>query len=283
MASATRDSRIAERNDTMKKTITLALALALLLALAAPASAAYNFEGPPLDFATATNHDNPVSVPAELANERSNKDAAVEPPPYGFYSGEIPTDYISPYHNNGIVSSGASNSTATVSSSSGSSGTNVTILPSGMMEMTSSTSVHDSYLNRWLTAPSYYSDGSMGGVSIPAVGIYARVYQGTASSTMNNGWGHFEDTSAWDGNVCLAGHNRGAKVNVGAIKDLKNGDIIQYVTPYGMRTYVVYFVGKIANTDSSRLAGSMDNIITLITCVENDSSRRWCVQAREVK
>ena len=269
----------------MKKIIILALAFALFAALAVPASAAYTFQGPALDFATATNYDNPVSVPAELANERSNKDAAVEPPPYGFYSGEIPTDYISPYHNNGVSGGSGSVSTALPGGSGTAvslpgTGTNVSTLPSGAGDWIGSTSVHNT---QRVTAPSYYSDGSMGGVSIPAVGIYARVYQGTASSTMNNGWGHFEDTSAWDGNVCLAGHNRGAKVNVGAIKDLKNGDTIQYITPYGLRTYEVYFVGRISSTDSSRLASSTDNIITLITCVENDASRRWCVQAREVK
>jgi sortase (surface protein transpeptidase) len=45
---------------------------------------------------------------------------------------------------------------------------------------------------------------------------------------MKIGVGHFEFTSAWDGNVGISGHNRGVPAAIGGIKDLKNGDEIIY-------------------------------------------------------
>lgn len=83
--------------------------------------------------------------------------------------------------------------------------------------------------------------------------------------------------------MLVCGHNRGAKYVIGSIKDLKTGDVITYTTNYGTRTYEVSMVKKIANTDWSYLQSTSDNRITLTTCVENDSSQRWVVQAVEKK
>jgi sortase A len=99
---------------------------------------------------------------------------------------------------------------------------------------------------------------------------------------MMNGWGHFESSAVWEGNVCLAGHNRGANVNVLAIKNLAPGDAISYTTPYGTRHYNVFYVGQVDAADASRVGWSGENLITLITCVVNDPAHRWCVQAREI-
>lgn len=57
---------------------------------------------------------------------------------------------------------------------------------------------------------------------------------------------------------------------------------ITYTTKLGMRTYEVFYVGQIEETDFSRLGRSSENMITLITCVRNVPEMRWCVQAREV-
>ncbi len=100
---------------------------------------------------------------------------------------------------------------------------------------------------------------------------------------MNKGLGHYSSTSAWDGNVGVCGHNRGAKYVIGSIKDLKGGDVITYTTTYGTRTYAVTTVKKISNTDWSYLQSTGDNRITLTTCVANDASQRWVVQAVEKK
>ena len=60
-----------------------------------------------------------------------------------------------------------------------------------------------------VTSDLYYSGGYLGTLKIPAIGLSAKVYEGTDSSTLAKGAGHFPGTSIWDGNVCVAGHNRG--------------------------------------------------------------------------
>ena len=124
-------------------------------------------------------------------------------------------------------------------------------------------------------------DGSIGTVQIPSLSISMKVWEGESASSMNKGLGHYISTSAWNGNVGLCGHNRGAKYVIGSIKDLKTGDTITYTTRYGTRTYEVSTVKKISNTDWSYLQSASDNRITLTTCVANDSSQRWVVQAVE--
>ena len=85
------------------------------------------------------------------------------------------------------------------------------------------------------------SDGSVGTLVIPRLGIRFNAYEGTDSAAMSKGVGHFPSTSAWQGNIGLCGHNRGAKHNIGNIKNLKIGDTIQYETPLGTRTYAVSY------------------------------------------
>lgn len=127
------------------------------------------------------------------------------------------------------------------------------------------------------------SDGSIGTLIIPSLKIRYKAYDGTASDSMKKGVGHFTNTSAWNGNIGLCGHNRGSKFNIGAIKDLKEGDVIQYETSAGTRTYAVAFVGVIDWTDWSYLNATTDNRITLITCLADHPTNRVCVQAVEVR
>ena len=79
--------------------------------------------------------------------------------------------------------------------------------------------------------------------------------------------------------MAVCGHNRGAKYVIGGIKDLDVGDKITYTTSMGTRTYRVETVTKISSSDWSYLSSTMDNRITLLTCVAGDPSHRWCVQA----
>jgi LPXTG-site transpeptidase (sortase) family protein len=99
---------------------------------------------------------------------------------------------------------------------------------------------------------------------------------------MSKGVGHFPSSSAWNGNVAICGHNRGAKYTIGSVKDLSAGDTIQYETSMGTRTYAVTYVGIIDWTDWSYLEATSDNRITIITCLANQPTKRVCVQAREV-
>ena len=126
-----------------------------------------------------------------------------------------------------------------------------------------------------------YKDGSIGTVKIPKLGISVKVWEGETTASMAKGLGHYSSTSGWLGNVGVCGHNRGARYNIGAIKDLKPGDIITYTTIYGTRTYQVTMVKTIANNDWSYLQGTVDNRITLTTCLANQPAKRICVQAVE--
>lgn len=125
------------------------------------------------------------------------------------------------------------------------------------------------------------SDGSIGTLKIPSLGINMKVWEGETTQSMAKGLGHYASTSAWNGNIGICGHNRGAKYVIGNIKDLKPGDIITYTTLLGTRTYKVSFVGIISYTDWSYLQATSDNRITLTTCLANQPTKRVCVQALE--
>ena len=99
---------------------------------------------------------------------------------------------------------------------------------------------------------------------------------------MKKGIGHIASTSAWDGTIGLVGHNRGSNDYFRKLKNLELGDEITYKTKLGTREYEVTFIGRINETDWSRLQYTDDNRITLITCVEDVPDKRLCVQAVEV-
>ena len=124
-------------------------------------------------------------------------------------------------------------------------------------------------------------DGSIGTLEIPVLGISMNVWEGETNESMRKGLGHYSSTSAWDGNVGVCGHNRGAKYTIGSIKDLEYGDTITYTTVHGTRTYSVVSVKTISNSDWSDLQATRDNRITLTTCLANQPEKRICVQAVE--
>lgn len=127
-----------------------------------------------------------------------------------------------------------------------------------------------------------YTDGSIGTVKIPRLGINMKVWEGETDASMKKGLGHYSSTSAWDGNIGMCGHNRGTKYAIGSIKDLKQGDTITYTTIYGTRTYQVTLVKIISNSDWSYLQSTADNRITLTTCLADHPESRVVVQAVQV-
>lgn len=128
----------------------------------------------------------------------------------------------------------------------------------------------------------YYSGGYLGTLKIPSQGVNVKVYEGTDTAALNKGAGHFTDTSIWNGNVSVAGHNRGPHGIFGSIHTLKPGEEITLTTKIGTRTYAVESVQKISATDSSDMAPTWENRLTIYTCVQNQSEYRWCVQAVEI-
>ena len=126
------------------------------------------------------------------------------------------------------------------------------------------------------------SDGSIGTLRIPEIDLKVTAYDGDTYEAMKKGIGHIASTSAWDGNIGLVGHNRGSNDYFRKLKNLELGDEITYKTKLGTREYEVTFIGRINETDWSRLQYTDDNRITLITCVEDVPDKRLCVQAVEV-
>lgn len=125
-------------------------------------------------------------------------------------------------------------------------------------------------------------DGSIGTLKIPSLNINMKVWEGETRASMAKGLGHYSSTSGWDGNIGICGHNRGAKYNIGSIRNLEIGDTITYSTVYGTRTYAVILVMTISDSDWSYLQATADNRITITTCLANQPSKRVCVQAVEV-
>lgn len=129
-----------------------------------------------------------------------------------------------------------------------------------------------------VTSSMYYSNGSLGTLKIPSIGLTVGVYEGTGSAPLLKGAGHFTGTSIWLGNVCIAGHNRGVRNDFGKIHLLKNGTTITFTTKLGTQNYAVSSVTKVSVNDVSGLEPSSVNMITLYTCVENQPAYRWCVR-----
>lgn len=121
-------------------------------------------------------------------------------------------------------------------------------------------------------------------IIISKINLNAPILEGTSKEVLRRGVGHFETTSDWNGNVCLAAHNRGYKYNYfQELKKLEMGDIIIYQTKKGERIYSIDYKEKIKETDLSKLEETKENYITLITCVEDMPEYRLCIQAKEIK
>ncbi len=123
----------------------------------------------------------------------------------------------------------------------------------------------------------------LGILTIEKIGLKATVKEGSSNEILENYIGHIENTSLYDGNIGLAGHNRGyANSYFARINELENGDIITYQTKFYTRQYKVDNIQAIFETDWSLLENTQDNKLSLITCIANKKNQRLCVQATEI-
>ena len=121
-------------------------------------------------------------------------------------------------------------------------------------------------------------------IEIPAISLKAEIAEGTTKEIMDKYVGHFEETSKNTGNIGLAAHNRGYEVNYFEnLKKLKEGDKIIYKCKKFQKTYYVDEIKIIKDTDWSYLEETEENVITLITCVENEPEYRRCIRGVERK
>ena len=258
----------------MKKYITTLLAVSCALAaFSMPVSALeYSFDGADAgEFGKPTSVET-IYVSREPTNIDRSKNAAYIPPVFGsptsytLNAGELLTpNLVGDAVSDGNISSGGG---ATVMPPAAAGGTSADVGTAGTSKYTA------------VTSDLYYSGGYLGTLNIPSIGLTVRVYQGTDSAALVKGAGHFTNTSIWDGNAAIAGHNRGVNNHFGKIHTLNVGDTIKLTTKLGERSYEVYSVAKIGADDTSVLNDSTENIITLVTCVMNQPDYRWCVQAR---
>lgn len=121
-------------------------------------------------------------------------------------------------------------------------------------------------------------------IEIPVISLKAPISDGTTQEILNEYVGHFEITSKTIGNVGLAAHNRGYKVNYFKdLKLLKQGDEIVYKYNEFEKRYEVEKCRIIKDIEWEYLENTEENMLTLITCVENQPEYRRCIQAIEIE
>ena len=149
-------------------------------------------------------------------NVDRSKNTALIPPAFGSATSYLPdsgtalTPNLTP-GGSGIVSGGGTSNVVTPPTISGNTNTG----------NTGSGSYESSFT--LVTPDLYYAGGYIGSLKIPSIGVDVKIYQGTDDAALRYGVGHFENTSIWEGNVAIAGHNRGVNSYFGEIHTLKTG------------------------------------------------------------
>ena len=269
----------------MKRLLHIFLLTAVFAAmLVAPAHALEYTIDEPEDylFGRPTSEDAPYT--AENPNVDRSKNTALIPPGFGTPTSYLPGsgEYLTPNLVPGALSGGLVNQVGSVG---GGTVTNsgyptVDVGGAGSTSQFSYTTTQTTAYTE-VTSDLYYSGGHLGTLKIPSLGVNVKIYEGTDSTQLAKGAGHFTNTSIWNGNVALAGHNRGVNNHFGKIHTLDTGNTITLTTALGTRTYTVTSVAKVDVMDNTMLEATSDNCITLFTCVMNQPSYRWCVRAVE--
>lgn len=257
----------------MKRQIAAACALAAVLSQSVWA-ADYTFSGPEQGLFARPTSDDTIYVDKPKINVDRSKNTALIPPAFGSATSYLPgsgtalTPNLTP-GGSGIISGGGTSNVVTPPDISGNTNTGNAGNPGSSFTL--------------VTPDLYYAGDYIGSLKIPSIGVDVKIYQGTDDDALRYSVGHFENTSIWEGNVAIAGHNRGVNSYFGEIHTLQPGATIQLTTKIGTRQYQVDGVAKIAATDVSVLSARDNDIITLITCVRDQPEYRWCVQAKLVR
>lgn len=120
----------------------------------------------------------------------------------------------------------------------------------------------------------------IGHLKIDSINLNAPIKDGTELSTLKTAIGHFKDTAYFDGNICLAAHNRGYNQNFfERLNEVKEGDKVEYITKYTTQVYYVTEIKEVVETDLSALNPTEQDQVTMITCIKNQKEKRLCVIA----
>jgi LPXTG-site transpeptidase (sortase) family protein len=121
-------------------------------------------------------------------------------------------------------------------------------------------------------------------LKIPKINVCGIIEDGTDEEIINNSIGHFSNTPCLDGNIGLIAACYGYKENYFAnLEKLEEGDVLLYQYGDEKRQYKVVSNTIIEQKDWSYLSNTEENKLTLITGVINESTKRRCVQAEEIK
>jgi len=134
-------------------------------------------------------------------------------------------------------------------------------------------------------APAAATDGLVGRLEIPRLGLSTIVVEGVDAKTLRRGIGHIPGTAlpGEAGNVGLSAHR---DTFFRPLKDLKIKDEIQLSTLTGDFKYQVESLMVVKPRDVGVLAPSHDNVLTLVTCYPffyiGAAPERFIVRARQV-
>jgi sortase A len=130
------------------------------------------------------------------------------------------------------------------------------------------------------------ADSAIGEIRIDRLGLREVIGEGDSATVLRRGVGHLADT-AWlgrPGNIVLAGHRDTA---FRALSLIQSGDRIEVTTPYQRAEYEVQSATAVQPTDTSVLASSDRNTLTLITCFPfafvGRAPERFVVKAVEIR
>lgn len=279
----------------MKKKLSVILSAIMLCTLCvAPAHALEVSISAPDDYLFGQPTSDDTIYEWEDPNVDRSKNTALIPPTFGSPTSYLPGsgEYLTPNLVPGALSGSLVNQAGSVgnpnggtpmdASTSGYPSASTSVDNNGFPTLSGGTSSVQTTAFTEVTSAMYYSNGSLGTLKIPSISLTVGVFEGTDSAALLKGAGHFEGTSIWNGNIAIAGHNRGVRNDFGKIHTLKAGDIITFTTALGTRSYAVTSVTKVAVTDTSGLAASSANMVTLYTCVMDQPAYRWCVKAVEL-
>ncbi len=102
-------------------------------------------------------------------------------------------------------------------------------------------------------------------LSISRLGVTVPVLDGTSDFTLNRGVGHIDGTSlpGQTGNIAITGHRDGF---FRPLKDIARGDVVTLEREGGVDHYLVRDMKIVSPSDTSVLAATEKNTLTLVTC-----------------
>lgn len=127
------------------------------------------------------------------------------------------------------------------------------------------------------------NDDFIGILEIPKINMRGIIKEGSTSNILQDYIGHIENTPKYDGNICLAAHNRGNQYSYfGRINELEKGDELLYSTRFGTELYKVENIREIDEQDWTLLKNTNESKLTLITCIKDKKEKRLCVQGAKI-